>query len=205
MNKKEKNKILFEDILYELLNPLKKIYYKIINKYLKIKYKNKTNIFEYKNKLYYKNDNISLYQNYSTLFSEIFFTPTYHYSVKNKIFHEHDFETVLRSLYFYPESFKILDENKEEYSKQELNFIDNIKQELIKMEYKDCEKDNEPIYEEYLKRNCQKNYKNAYYYNLYMNNKDELEKEKTKRKIILKIVFIVIILCLIIFLILQNN
>ena len=53
MNKKEKNKILFEDILYELLNPLKKIYYKIINKYLKIKYKNKTNIFEYKNKLYY--------------------------------------------------------------------------------------------------------------------------------------------------------
>ena len=163
MKKTEKNKIIIEDIIYDILKPFKILYYKIKNKYLIKKYNNKSIIFKNKNNIYYKeNNNIFKYQNYSTLFSSTIWTPTYHYSVKNKTIHEHDFEAVLRSLYFYPESFEILNENKEEYSKQELKFIENIKKELLKLNYKDCEKDNEPIYEEYLKRNCKKYYDNVY-------------------------------------------
>ena len=198
MKKTEKNKIIIEDIIYDILKPFKIAYYKIKNKCLIKKYNKKSIIFKNKNNIYYKeNNNIFKYSNYSTLFSSNIWTPTYHYSVKSKTIHEHDFEAVLRSLYFYPESFEILNENKEEYSKQELKFIENIKKELLKLNYKDCEKDNEPIYEEYLKRNCKKYYDNVYYYNLYTNNKEIIEKQKRKIKMIVKIIFIIIVLWLI--------
>lgn len=202
MKKNEINKIIFEDILYDILSPIKIVYYKISNTILKQKYKKKVDIFKCKNKIYYKNENgIFSYSNYSILFSDVTWCPVYHFSINNKNIHEHDFETVLKSLYFYPESFEITNENKNEYSKQELEFIEDIRKTLLEMGFKDCKKNNEPVYDEYLKRNCKKYYYNVYYYNLYANNKEIIEKKKKKIKKILRIIFIIIVLWLIMFLI----
>ena len=201
MRKNEINKIVFEDILYDILSPIEDVYYKISNVFLKQKYKKKSDIFERKYRIYYKQENrICSYSGYSILFSSVTWCPTYHFSVNNKNTHEHDFETVLKNLYFYPESFDITNENKNEYSKQELEFIANIKKKLLEMGFKDCDKNNEPVYEEYLKRNCKKYYYNVYYYNLYANNKEIIEKKKKKIKKILRIIFIIIVLWLIMFL-----
>ena len=201
MRKNEINKIVFEDILYDILSPIEDVYYKISNVFLKQKYKKKSDIFERKYRIYYKQENrICSYLGYSILFSSVTWCPTYHFSVNNKNTHEHDFETVLKNLYFYPESFDITNENKNEYSKQELEFIANIKKKLLEMGFKDCDKNNEPVYEEYLKRNCKKYYYNVYYYNLYANNKEIIEKKKKKIKKILRIIFIIIVLWLIMFL-----
>ena len=199
MRKNEINKIVFEDILYDILSPIEDVYYKISNVFLKQKYKKKSDIFERKYRIYYKQENrICSYSGYSILFSSVTWCPTYHFSVNNKNTHEHDFETVLKNLYFYPESFEIADEN--EYSKQELEFIEDIRKMLLEMGFKDCKKNNEPVYDEYLKRNCKKNYYNVYYYNLYANNKEIIEKKKRKIKKILRIIFIIIVLWLIMFL-----
>ena len=203
MKKNEINKIIFEDILYDILRPIRKIYdklyCKISNAFLKRKYKKKADIFKCKDKIYYKYKNEFFnYPMYTFLFSSLTWCPTYHFSIDGENIHDHDFEIVLKNLYFYPESFEIADEN--EYSKQELEFIEDIRKMLLEMGFKDCKKNNEPVYDEYLKRNCKKNYYNVYYYNLYANNKEIIEKKKRKIKKILRIIFIIIILSLIVFL-----
>ncbi len=68
---------------------------------------------------------------------------TYNYNInnncnnKNYQSHCHNFDSVLKELYFYPESFNIPDEFKEDYSKQELNFIEEIQKYLLFIKLKD--------------------------------------------------------------------
>ena len=54
--------------------------------------------------------------------------------------HNHDFESVIRDLYMHPESFEIMDDEKEFYSKQELNYLSRIKAFLNLIELKDIYK-----------------------------------------------------------------
>ena len=68
---------------------------------------------------------------------------TYHYNIGNskqdKDYqnHSHDFDNVLKDLYFYPESFNIPDEFKNNYSMQELNYINELQKFLLFIELKD--------------------------------------------------------------------
>ena len=68
---------------------------------------------------------------------------TYHYNIENnkkdKDYpnHSHDFDSVLKDLYFYPESFNIPDEFKNNYSRQELNYINELQKYLLFIELKD--------------------------------------------------------------------
>lgn len=68
---------------------------------------------------------------------------TYHYNInnnkkdKNYQNHSHDFDSVLKDLYFYPESFNIPDEFKNNYSRQELNYINELQKFLLFIELKD--------------------------------------------------------------------
>lgn len=85
---------------------------------------------------------------------------TYHYIIDNKhpkkvkifdddnfiskeVYHSHNFEEVLRALYDYPEYFYIPDEFKDNYSKQELRFLNNIQKYLQFIGLKDYKPSNE--------------------------------------------------------------
>ena len=59
--------------------------------------------------------------------------------------HAHSFEEVVRDLYRYPESFNILEEDKEFYSKQELEYLRRVKKYLLFIGIKDLDKIKPPI------------------------------------------------------------
>ena len=52
--------------------------------------------------------------------------------------HAHNFEEVVRWLYNYPESFSIAKDEEEFYSKQELEYLRNVKEYLLVIGMKDC-------------------------------------------------------------------
>lgn len=68
---------------------------------------------------------------------------TYHYTINNDKnrenyqSHSHNFDGVLNELYNYPESFYIPKEYKDNYSKQELNFIEEMQKYLLFIGLKD--------------------------------------------------------------------
>lgn len=74
---------------------------------------------------------------------------TYHYNIKNKSTdqnyqsHSHDFDSVLKELYLYPESFSIPNEYKNNYSTQELNLINEMQKYLLFIELKDFQNSKE--------------------------------------------------------------
>ena len=59
--------------------------------------------------------------------------------------HEHSFEDVVRNLYRYPESFSILEEDEEFYSKQELEYLRRVKKYLLFIGLKDLDRVRPPV------------------------------------------------------------
>lgn len=185
----------------ELSRPLKKL----INKISKLKYRKyrKTN-----NPFIIKNKKIGLkvqkqicfFENYESAMNDFSKqTLIYHYQTseskeKDTYFKETDFNSVIRSLYYFPESFEVPNDAKNEYSIQELNYLDRLKQELLKSGLKDIYSNNEENLEEYKKRNLENNFYDIKYFN-------ENEKTKFKRiKINIKIIILVIVFFLFTFL-----
>lgn len=141
------------------MNKLKELKYKYLNYKVNRKYRklDKCNLpFRFYNKkseqcewVNYKNfiDNTSRYDSNILLLDALSdickIGLTYHYNInnnkkdKNYQNHSHDFNSVLKDLYFYPESFNIPDEFKNNYSRQELNYINELQKYLLFIELKD--------------------------------------------------------------------
>jgi len=88
--------------------------------------------------------------------------------------HSHNFKDVLYDLYMHPESFKISDEDKEYYSRQELDYLDKIQKFLNLIKLKDIYKGKKNRYN----NNLYNKYKEAHFIrldndiiNLMINNK----------------------------------
>ena len=77
--------------------------------------------------------------------------------------HAHSFEDVVRELYRYPESFNILEEDKEFYSKQELEYLRRVKKYLLFIGLKDLDKIKPPMSR--FKNKKHDKYKNVPFYN----------------------------------------
>ena len=178
----------------DLNKPLKKIINKI-SKFKYIKYRKINNPFISKNKkigLKVQNQ-ICFFENYESAMDDFSNqTLIYHYQTseskeKDTYFKDTDFNSVIRSLYYFPENFEVPNDTKNEYSIQELNYLDRLKQELLKSGLKDIYSDNEEKLDEYKKRNLENNFYDIKYFN---------ENEKTKLKIIkinIKIIILVIV------------
>lgn len=67
------------------------------------------------------------------------------FEIKNQILHCHSFEDVINAVYMYPVSFEIPEEYLNEYSEQELKFLDKIKRFLISIDLKDIKRSKEEI------------------------------------------------------------
>ena len=74
--------------------------------------------------------------------------------------HSHSFEEVVRSLYNFPESFKINKEEEKFYSKQQLDYLRRVQKYLLFIDLKDLNSDRTSIKRYRNKR--QKTYGNAY-------------------------------------------
>lgn len=77
--------------------------------------------------------------------------------------HAHSFEEVVRELYRYPESFNIIEEYKEFYSTQELEYLRRVKKYLLFIGLKDLDRVKAPVSRYRNKK--QEKYKNSYIYN----------------------------------------
>jgi len=104
------------------------------------------NIWKLKCNDFILKDEFILKSNIVTVFSEYCHNNLiYHYSYGNKekfdekylLSHEHSFDTVLEVLYEFPETFYIPDDYKKDYSKRELEFLNNIQKKLLKDGLKD--------------------------------------------------------------------
>ena len=201
-----KYKIFFvKKIITSSITELNKPFKKIINKIAKlkyIKYRKTNNPFISKNKkigLKVQNQ-ICFFENYESAMDDFSNqTLIYHYQTseskeKDTYFKETDFNSVIRSLYYFPESFEVPNDAKNEYSIQQLNYLDRLKQELLRSGLKDIYSNNEENLEEYKKRNLENNFYDIKYFN-------ENEKTKLKRiKINIKIIILVIVFFLFTFL-----
>lgn len=201
MNKKVRNKLLFEDIMFYITTPIRYIYNKLIKLYLTIKHKN--TIETNNNKIYYKKDkNIKIYNNYEKLFKELTNTEyTYHYQINDKINKTTTVNNILKEVFKYPQTFKIPEEYKNEYSKQQIELINQTKIKLKELGYNDIYNKNKINYEECIKRNK----KNYYYLDEYQNNKKEFEKIENIIKIIIKITTLLLIITILLITIKPNN
>lgn len=74
--------------------------------------------------------------------------------------HAHDFEHVVSSLYDFPESFKIEDDDVEYYSKQELRYLRRVQKYLLFLDLKDLESPKVKV--ERYRNKRQKKYCDAY-------------------------------------------
>ena len=115
----------------------------------------------------------------------------YHYKTEKKDYsHAHNFEGVIRALYYFPETFEIPNEVKDEYSNQQLNYLKTLKNELLESNLKDIYEKNAEIYEEHKKRNIQKEFYSARFFNEYSEVKKEIKKLKIKLGIMIILFFL---------------
>lgn len=119
-----------------------KVYKKFKNCYLPCSYYDKDkNIFRWIN---YINDMVNVNDCLLDAMGDVIkVSLLYHYSVGENICHTHNFDDVIRSLYKYPESFTIPSDYLSDYSKQEYNYLMQVKNYLILVGIKNYNKSKE--------------------------------------------------------------
>lgn len=202
-------KYAFIELIYPLERLCSKLRFIIKEKYYSIKYKNLNYIFEDKNKLFYKNDNqykfamhFEDFNNYYDLFTDVICSMTYYYGNRFSYGHGHCLNDVLAFLFDSPESFYILDKDLSFYSDKDLKFINYCRKCLLEMGYKDLFDENEePIREEFLKRNFKRRYKIVLENSYFKNNEEKMEKgiKIAKRLIVCSFILIILIVMIVIF------
>ena len=205
--------IIIKYAFIELIHPLERLYSKlrfiIKEKYYFIKYKKLSCIFEDKNKIFCKNDSkykfvmhFIDFNNYYDLFTDMFGSMTYYYGNRFSYGHGHCLNDVLAFLFDSPESFYILDKDLSFYSDKDLKFINYCRKCLLEMGYKDLFDENEePIREEFLKRNFKRRYKIVLENSYFKNNEEKMEKgiKIAKRLIVCSFILIFLIVMIVIF------
>lgn len=95
-------------------------------------YMNKNHEIKYEKTVYQ-----NLYEPFTSLIDYSFY---YSFNVKNNHSHAHDFDGVIRELYYNPESFNIPDNEKYLYSSQELTYLRKLQNLLLVIGLKDMER-----------------------------------------------------------------
>ena len=142
------------------------------------------------------------FNNYYDLFTDMFGSMTYYYGNRFSYGHGHCLNDVLAFLFDSPESFYILDKDLSFYSDKDLKFINYCRKCLLEMGYKDLFDENEePIREEFLKRNFKRRYKIVLENSYFKNNEEKMEKgiKIAKRLIVCSFILIFLIVMIVIF------
>ncbi|MBQ6686968.1 MAG: hypothetical protein IJN03_00400 [Bacilli bacterium] len=84
----------------------------------------------------------------------------YSFNIGNKHQHAHDFSSVLKMCFDYPDSFNLNNEDKNYYTKDQLEFLDKLQNQSISDELHDIMVNNKFIITELEKRNYQTILKN---------------------------------------------
>ena len=89
-------------------------------------------------KVYKTEYEMQTYPNFYEVFSDMInYNLYYSFNIKNKHSHTHSFDSVIRELYYNPETFNIDDKDKILYSKQELIYLRKLQKFLLALSVKD--------------------------------------------------------------------
>lgn len=79
----------------------------------------------------------------------------YSFNTDNKHGHAHEFESVLKACFDYPETFNLNEEDKTYYTERQLSFLNNLQNQCLKDNLKDISVNNNYNLDELKKRNYQ--------------------------------------------------